>query len=107
MNGWILFGIAMASLAVVLAGLAVVVVAGWRLAKHGGRVAGDVSTALAPTMRGADRAAAQAAEIGAQAQTLTGQAARLQIAFARLGVLAQAFSDGLAPLRKLREYLGL
>ena len=107
MNGWILFGIAMASLAAVLAGLATVALVGWRLAKHGMRVAGNVSNALAPAMRGADEAAARAAAIGAQAQTLAENAGRLQTAFARLNVLADAFNVGLAPLRKLKDYVGL
>lgn len=107
MNGWILFGVAMASLALVLAGLVVAGLAAWRLVKHGTRVAGDVSNALAPTLRGADEAAARAADLGARAQTLADQGGRLQAAFARLGVLADAFGDGLAPLRKLKEYVGL
>ncbi len=107
MNGWILFAVAMASLAAVLAGLAWVAWVAWRLVKRGMRVARDASTALAPTMRGADQATAKVAQLGANAQTLSANVARLQVAFARLGVLGAAFSDGLAPLRKLKEYVGL
>ena len=107
MSGWILFAIAMVSLAAILIGLMIVVIVGLRLAKHGGRFVGNVSRATEPMMRGANEAAAKAAEIGAAAQTISANLARLQIARARLDVLNNALRDGLKPWRKARSYVGL
>lgn len=104
MNGWILFAVAMASVAAVVGALGFVALTGWRLFKHGRRVAADAMHALEPTLRGADQAAARAAGLAEAGQTLAEHAARLQVAFARLGVLAEATSDGLSPLRKVRDY---
>ncbi|MGO8683059.1 MAG: hypothetical protein ACLQUT_00530 [Thermoleophilia bacterium] len=107
MNGWILFAIAMVSLAAVLVAAALAAIAGWRLTKHAGRFAGDIASALEPTLRGANAAAAKAAGLGDAAQTLTNSLSRLQTTLARLNVLSDASQDGLAPWRTVRSYLGL
>ena len=106
MSGWVLFAIAMASLAAVLIGLAIVVITGWRLAKHGGRLAGKVSSAMEPAMRGANDAAAKAAGLGATAQAISGDIARLRSGLARLNVLNNAGRDGVRLWRKARSYIG-
>jgi hypothetical protein len=104
MNGGLLFAVALASAATVLGALGFVALKGWRLAKHAGRFAGDVTRALEPTLRGADRATTRVADLAAGAQVLAENAARLQVAFARLGVLGQAASEGLGPFRRVRDY---
>ena len=106
MNGWVLFAIAMASLAAALIGLAIVAITGWRLVKHAGRVAGNVSGALKPTMRGANDAAAKASGLGATAQAMKGDIARLQSGLARLSVLSGAGREGFRLWRKARAYVG-
>ena len=106
MNGWVLFAIAMASLAAGLIGLMIIAITGWRLAKHAGRVAGNVSLALKPTMRGANDAAAKAAELGATAQAISGDLARLKSGLARLSVLDRAGKDGSRLWRRARSYVG-
>ena len=107
MNGWVLFAIAMASLAAGLISLTIVAITGWRLVKHAGRFAGKVSRALEPTMRGANDAAAKAAELGATAQAISGDIARLKSGLARLDVLNDAGRDGVRLWRKARSYAGL
>jgi hypothetical protein len=96
MNGWILLAIGLVSLVAVLGSVAFVAVTGWRLAKHAGRFASDIGSALEPTLRGVDAA-----------QTLSDNLARLQTALARLNVLSNAGQEGLAPWRTVRSYLGL
>jgi hypothetical protein len=107
MNGWILLAIGLVSLVAVLGSVAFVAVTGWRLAKHAGRFASDIGSALEPTLRGVDAAAAKAAGLGDAAQTLSDNLARLQTALARLNVLSNAGQEGLAPWRTVRSYLGL
>jgi hypothetical protein len=106
MSGWVLFAIAMASLAATLIGLTIVVITGWRLAKHAGRLAGNVSHAMEPTLRGANGAAAKAAGLGASAHAMRGDLARLQSGLARLNVLNDAGRDGVRLWRKARSYVG-
>jgi hypothetical protein len=107
MSGWILLIIGLASLALVLATLVFVGVRAWRVYQHGMAVYDHVGP-LADQLSGwsvvveakAQRLADNGAEISANLE-------RLQASIARFQIIAQALSDGMAPVRRARRYLGL
>jgi hypothetical protein len=107
MSGLVLLIIGLASLALVLAAFAYCGLKAWRVYQHGMTVYGRVEP-LANQLSGwsivaeakAQRLADNGAEIAANLE-------RLQASLARFQIIAQALSDSMTPVRRVRRYLGL
>jgi hypothetical protein len=106
MSGLILLTVGLACLALIIGATAYFGLKAWRLARRGlrmGRTAAPLATQL-----GAQSAAlaAQADHLAANAERIGANFQRLQASARRLQVLAEAWSAGVAPYRRLRDYLG-
>jgi uncharacterized protein YoxC len=89
--------VALASLAVIMGGLAYVGLKAWRLAKHGAAVSRRVTPLVEGLTRRADEAAAAAERLAADADQLSANLVRMQRSVARLQVIAQTFNDAMRP----------
>jgi hypothetical protein len=96
--------IALASLAVVIGGLAYVGLKAWRLAKHGMAVSRRVTPLVDGLTRRADEAALAAERLSADAEQLNASIARMQTSLARLQVVAQALNDALRPVKLVKGW---
>lgn len=106
MNWVIVLIIALASLALVIAGLAYVGLKAWRLAKRGMSISRDVAPLADGLSRQAAVLSANADRLSANSDQLGANIGRLQASVARLQVVAAALSDAMAPYRRVKEYLG-
>ncbi|MBN2205592.1 MAG: hypothetical protein JW767_11275 [Thermoleophilia bacterium] len=106
MDGWTLLIVGLVSLAVVFGAFAYLGVRGYHLFRRGLAL----SRSLAPHVAELDAAGRtieqRTAQLEADAAALTDSTARLQESVARLQVLTQALNDGIAPYRRVRDYLG-
>jgi hypothetical protein len=107
MSGLVLLIIGLASLGLVLAAFVFLGVRAWRVYRHGmavydrvGPLADQLSGWSAVVEAKAQRLADNGAEISANLE-------RLQASLARFQVIAQALSDSMAPVRRVRRYLGV
>jgi hypothetical protein len=105
MNWVILLIIGLAGLALVVAGFVYVGLKAWRLAKRGARVSRDVAPLADELSRQAAVLSEAADRLAGRSDELSANLARLQASMARLQVVAQAFSDAVAPYRRARSYL--
>ena len=106
MNGWILFGIGLVSLAIIGFALAYLGLKGWRLAKHGVGVSRHIAP-LAAELAGRADEAGRAARAALHGRRGPRRQPRTHAAFAA----APADHHGrlgrrLAPLVRIAEYLG-
>ncbi len=97
MPWYVILIVALASLAVVIGGLAWIALKAWRLAKHGAAVTGRVTPLVDGLSRRADEAAAAAERLSANAQQLGASVTRLQYSLARLQVITLSINDALRP----------
>jgi hypothetical protein len=97
--------IALASLAVVIGGLAYVGLKAWRLAKHGAAVSRRVTPLVAGLTHRADEAAAAAERLAADGEQLGANLLRMQRSIARLQVIAQTFNDAMRPYYLIAGWL--
>ena len=105
MPWYVLLIVALASIAVVIAGLAWLALKAWRLAKHGAAVAGRVTPMVDGLSRRADEAATAAGRLSANAQQLGASVARMQHSLARLQVITRSVNDALRPYYVLSGWL--
>jgi hypothetical protein len=106
MNGWILFGIGIASLAIIAFALAYLGLRGWRLAKHAIGVSRHIAPLAAELAGRADEAGRAAERLSADAADLTADLERMQRSLQRLKILTDAWDDAVAPIVRIAEYLG-
>ena len=106
MNGWILFGIGIASLAIIAFACAYLGLKGWRLAKHGVGVSRHIAPLAAELAGRADEAGRAAERLAGDGADLTADLERMQRSLQRLKILTDAWDDALRPLVRIAEYLG-
>jgi hypothetical protein len=106
MNGWILFGIGLASFAIIASALAYLGLKGWRLAKHGIGVSRHLAPLAAELAGRADEAGRAAERLTADGAELTADLERMQRSLQRLKILTDAWDDALRPFVRIAEYLG-
>ena len=97
--------VALASLAVVVGGLAYVGLKAWRLAKHGTAVSRRVTPLVDGLTRRADEAAAAAERLSADGEQLSANLQRMQRSIARLQVIAQTLNDAMRPYYLIAGWL--
>ena len=105
MPWYVILIVALASLAVVIAGLAWLALKAWRLAKHGAAVAGRVTPLVDGLSHRADEAATAAERLSANAEQLGANVARMQHSLARLQVITRTVNDALRPYYILSGWL--
>jgi methyl-accepting chemotaxis protein len=106
-NGLFLLTVGLCSFAVVCVAAGFLAVKAWRLLKRGiriSRVAGPLAADLA--MR-AEQLAKLSDDMAHQTEQVVASTDRLAASTRRLQVVLQAFSDGLAPYRRVRDYFGM
>lgn len=106
MSGWVLLIIGLASLALVIACLVYVGLKGWQVYKRGMRVYADVSPFADQFASWSMIVEAKVAELGDTGVTIAENVARLQASLQRFQIIAEAFSEGAAPYRRVLRYLG-
>src|SRR5664280_1514336 len=106
MNGWILLGIGLASLAIIGFALAYLGLKGWRLAKHGIGVSRHIAPLAAELAGRADEAGRAAERLSADGADLTADLERMQRSLQRLRIITDAWDDAIRPLVRMAEYLG-
>jgi len=106
MNGWILLGIGLVSLAIIGFACAYLGLKGWRLAKHGVGVSRHIAPLVAELAGRADEAGRAAERLAADGADLTADLDRMQRSLQRLKILTDAWDDALRPLVRIAEYLG-
>ena len=89
--------VALASLAVVIGGLAYVGLKAWRLANHGAAVSRRVTPLVDGLTATPDAAAAAAERLSADGEQLSANLQRMQLSIARLQVIAQNLNDAMRP----------
>ncbi len=105
MDGWILLIVGIASLAVVVAALGFLGWRAYRLVKRGIAVAKSIAPLAAELEASSRTIEARTAQLEQGTAAVTASLARLQSSVARLQVLGQGLSDGLAPYRRVRDYI--
>ena len=105
MPWYVILIVALASIAAVIGGLALLALKAWRLAKHGAAVAGRVTPMVDGLSRRADEAATAAGRLSANAQQLGANVARMQHSLARLQVITRSVNDALRPYYVLSGWL--
>lgn len=106
-NGLFLLTVGLCSFAVVCVAGGFLTVKAWRLLKRGiriSRVAGPLAADLA--MR-AEQLAKLSDDMAHQTEQVVASTDRLAASTRRLQVVLQAFSDGLAPYRRVKDYFGM
>lgn len=107
MSGLVLLIIGLASLTLVLATLAYSGLRAWRVVQRGTAVSRDVgplADQLSDWSRVIEVKAQRLSEDGAQ---LTANVEHLRASLQRLQIVVQSLSEAAAPLRRLRDYLGM
>jgi uncharacterized protein YoxC len=97
--------VALASLAVIVGGLAYVGLKAWRLAKHGAAVSRRVTPLVDGLTRRADEVTAAAERLSADGEQLNANLVRMQRSLARLQVVMQAFNDAMRPYYLIAGWL--
>ena len=105
MPWYVLLIVALASIAVVIAGLAWLALKAWRLAKHGAAVAGRVTPMVDGLSHRAGEAATAAERLSANAEQLGANVTRMQHSLARLQVITRTVNDALRPYYILSGWL--
>jgi hypothetical protein len=105
MPWYVLLIVALASLAVVIGGLAYVGLKAWRLAKHGAAVSRRVRPLVDGLSRRADEITAAAERLSADGEQLNASIVRMQRSLARLQVVTQAFNEALRPYYLIAGWL--
>ena len=106
MNGWILLGIGIASLAIIAFACAYLGLKGWRLAKHAIHVSRHVAPLAAELAGRTDEAGRAAGRLSADGADLTADLERMQRSLRRLKILTDAWDGAMAPLVRIAEYVG-
>ncbi len=106
MNGWILFGIGLVSLAIIGFALAYLGLKGWRLAKHGIGVSRHIAPLAAELAGRADEVGRATERLSANGADLAADLERMQRSLQRLRIITDAWDDAVAPLVRIAEYLG-
>jgi hypothetical protein len=107
MSGLVLLIIGLASLALVLAALAYSGLRAWRVVQRGtsfSRDVGPLADQLSDWSRVIEVKAQRLSEDGAQ---LAANVERLRASLQRLQIIVQSLIEATAPLRRLRDYLGM
>jgi uncharacterized protein YoxC len=89
--------VALASLAVIVGGLAYVGLKAWRLAKHGAAVSRRVTPLVDGLTRRADEVTAAAERLSADGEQLNASLVRMQRSLARLQVVVKTLNDAMRP----------
>jgi hypothetical protein len=97
--------VALASLAVIVGGLAYVGLKAWRLAKHGAAVSRRVTPLVDGLTRRADEVTAAAERLSADGEQLNANLVHMQRSRARLQVVMQAFNDAMRPYYLIAGWL--
>ena len=105
MPWYVILIVALASLAVGIAGLARLAHKAWRLAKHGAAVAGRVTPMVDGLSHRAGEAATAAERLSANAEQLGANVTRMQHSLARLQVITRTVNDALRPYYILSGWL--
>lgn len=106
-NGLFLLTVGLCSFAVVCVAAGFLAFKAWRLLKRGiriSRVAGPLAADL--SMR-AEQLALLGDDMSRQTEQVVAAIDRLAASTRRLQVVLQAFSDGLAPYRRVKDYFGM
>lgn len=106
-NGLFLLSVGLCSFVVVCVAAGFLAVKAWRLFKRGlriSRVAGPLAADLA--MR-AEQLAKLSDDMTHQTEQVVASIERLGASTRRLQVVLQAFGDGVAPFRRVKDYFGM
>jgi len=105
MDGWTLLIIGLASLALVFGAFAYIGLRAYRLFRHGLAVSRSMTPHVARLDAAGRSIEQRTAQLERDAASLTASTARLQESVARLQMTSEALRDGLAPYRRVRDYL--
>jgi hypothetical protein len=105
MDGWILLIIGLASLAVVLVALVSLGWRAYRLFRRGMAFSRTIAPYVAAIEASGRTLEVRTAQLERDAAALTASLDRLQLSVARLQVLAEAVNEGLAPYKRVRDYM--
>jgi len=106
-NGLFLLTIGFCSFLVVCVTAGFLAVKAWRLMKRGIRVSRVAAPLAADLARRAEQLAKLGDDMAHQTEQIVASIDRLGASTRRLQVVLQAFSDGLAPYRRVKDYFGM
>jgi len=105
MSWYILLIIGLLSLGIIVVGVTYLGLNAWRLLKRGMRMSREIVPLADQLGRKAEVLTVNAEHLQTTGDELNAGLMRLQASMARLQVVLQAFSDAMAPYRRVRRYL--
>ena len=106
-NGLFLLTVGLCSFLVVCVATGFLAVKAWRLLKHGISVSRAAGPLVADLAMRAEQLAKLSDDMAHQTEQVVTSIDRLGASTRRLQVVLQAFSDGLAPYRRVKDYFGM
>ena len=106
-NGLFLLTVGLCSFAVVCVAGGFLAVKAWRLLKRGIRISRVVGPLAADLAMRAEQLATLSDDMAHQTEQVVASIERLEASTRRLQIVLQAFGDGAAPFRRVKDYFGM